>query len=204
MADGLRWSVNRFPCNTGSKYGRQSCWRADSNGRCQPAPGQHNDYRPRRSNFSLATPSVWMRLCAEILGNESYVPCMTSLMNLDWQHSTEERKIPPQYLVAGFKDYIWPLLNFVCPRIVCVLTNRVWDTIIRQIEECHPSPLRTPLSLTDRRGKPPSRLPLVFRLPNYEFQTLLIKPHNHPSRALSYDQCAVIGRTCQYFLNHPS
>jgi hypothetical protein len=125
-------------------------------------------------------------------------------MNLDWQHSTEERKIPPQYLAAGFKDYVWPLLNYVRPRIICVLTNRVWNTIIPQVEVCHPSPFQPPLPLADRNGKVPSRLPLVFQLPSCEFSTLVIKPHNHPSRALSYDQCAIIGRTCQYFLNEPA
>jgi len=152
--------------------------------------------------FHLRRPAVWMRLCAEILGNKDYVPRMTSLMNLDWQHSTEENKIPPQYLVEGFKDYVWPLLNYVRPRIICVLTNRVWDTIIPRIEQCHPLNFEVPLPLTDRKGRPPTRLPLVFQLPNYEFQTLLIKPHNHPSRGLSYDQCSIIGRACQYFLNN--
>jgi hypothetical protein len=130
------------------------------------APWRHNDYRQGRSNLSLTTPNgLEAPLCRD-LGNESYVPAMTSLMNLDWQHSTEERKIPPQYLVLGFKDCVWPLLNCVRPRIICVLINRVWDTIIRQIEECHSSPFQAPLSLADLTGKLPSRRPLIFRLPS--------------------------------------
>jgi len=146
----------------------------------------------------------WTRLCAEMLGAESYVSSMTSLMNLDWMHSTDELAIPQEDLETGFRDYVWPLIRLVRPRIICTLSNRVWDTIIPTIHDCQASNLKLRFSLTDSKGNSPSRTPLVFRLPDSDFSTLLIKPHRHPSRALSYEQCSIIGRACHVFLNQPA
>jgi len=142
----------------------------------------------------------WQRLCAAMLGGEQYITSMTALLNLDWRHSSSESDIPQADLIAGLTDYIWPLLYELGPRIVCVLSNRTWDTVYPQITQCEGVPLNLPFPLTDSRGIKPSRQPLAFRLPDCDFQTLLIKPHRHPSRALSYEQISIIGRACQQFL----
>jgi len=146
----------------------------------------------------------WSRLCAEILGAESYVSSMTSLMNLDWMNSTDESAIPQEDLNKGLRGYVWPLLCLVRPRIICTLSNRVWDTMLSAIQDCEPSNFKLRFSLADSKGNSPSRTPLVFRLPNSNFSTLLVKPHRHPSRALSYEQCSIIGRACHVFLNQPA
>jgi hypothetical protein len=119
----------------------------------------------------------WWRLCAAILGGGHYITSMTALLNLDSRHSSSESGIPATDLIADFRDYIWPLLNQLRPRIVCVLSNRTWDTIYPQISQHQGAPLKLPLSLTDSRGIKPSRQPLVFQFPGCDFQTLLIKPH---------------------------
>jgi hypothetical protein len=142
----------------------------------------------------------WQRLCAAMLGGERYITSMTALLNLDWRHSCRERDIPQADLIAGFTDYIWPLLNELQPRIISVLSNRTWNTVSPQITEGGGMPLNLPFPLTDSRGINPSRHALVFQLPDCYFRTLLIKPHRHPSRALSYEQVSIIGRACQQFL----
>jgi hypothetical protein len=142
----------------------------------------------------------WHRLCAAMLGGEDYVTSMTALLNLDWRHSSSESSIPQQDLVAGFTDYIWPLLNRLRPRMICVFSNRTWDIVFPQIIRYHTRSPRFPFSLADSRGIKPSSDPVVFELPDCDFPTLLIKPHRHPSRALSYEQISIIGRACQQFL----
>ncbi len=146
----------------------------------------------------------WNRLCSDILGGTNYIASMTALLNLDWRHSTDEREIPQKDLDTGFSDYVWPLLRVLRPRVICALTDRVWGTILQQIAMCDASPFNLPFPLTDSKGYRPTRNPLVFRFPNCDFQTILVKPHRHPSRALSYEQCFIIGHVCRTFLNQPT
>lgn len=142
----------------------------------------------------------WQRLCVDIFGAEPYVSAMTALLNLDWRNSSSEITIPQGDLSSGLTNYIWPLLQQLRPRIICVLSNRTWDTIYPQIEQCGAVALKLPFSLRDSHATEPSRQPVVFHLPACKFQTLLVKPHRHPSRALSYEQISLVGRACQQFL----
>lgn len=82
------------------------------------------------------------------------------------------------------------MLPEVQPRIVCALTNRAWDTIVhglgpgaREIRPC-----RYKLA----------RVPIAFRIPGCEFTSVLVKPHNHPSRFLSNTQIDLLGRACEW------
>jgi hypothetical protein len=135
----------------------------------------------------------WTRLCAEMLGAEKYVPALTSLLNLDWRHSTSEKNVPEQDMLNGFTQCVWPLLAEVRPRLVCPLTNRVWDIVLRQAEK-HRVPFEPcPIGLP--------RAPVFVTLPGSESVTMLIKPHTHPSRALSYAQIAELGKACRWFLD---
>ena len=132
----------------------------------------------------------WTRLCAEMLGAERYVSSLTALLDLDWRHSASAKDIPPEELKSGFVNYVWPLLGELRPRIVCALTKSVWDTIIPKIE-----PLRVSFPVYPDRHTLP-REPVIFRLPGCDFVSLLIKPHNHPSRPLSNDQISQVGKAC--------
>lgn len=137
----------------------------------------------------------WYRLCAAMLGGEQYVTSMTAVLNLDWRNSSSERAIPQQALAAGFENYIWPLLQKMQPRIVCTLPKRVWNTVEPKIDQCRVPFPQCPVSLPYN--------PVVFRFPNSHFVTMLIKPHNHPSRALSYTQISIVGEACTWFLRQP-
>jgi hypothetical protein len=135
----------------------------------------------------------WTRLCSKMLGNEEYVSALTALLNLDWCNSTKEKNIPDSALKDGFIDHVWPLLEKMRPRLVCPLTNRVWKTMLPEIEPLRvvnfePCPVTLP------------RQPIVFRFVEADFMSFFIKPHNHPSRALSNDQIDDVGRACQWFL----
>ena len=140
----------------------------------------------------------WNRLSAEILGNEKYISTLAAQINLDWSHSPDERNVHQRDLEGGFEEHIWPLFPLLQPRIICALTNRVWDIFFPQISA---KPFNLPFTLTDSKGVNPSRHPHIFRFPNCDFDTLLLKPHRHPSRALSYEQCSIIGRVSATFLN---
>jgi hypothetical protein len=139
----------------------------------------------------------WYRLCAAMLGNANYVSSLTAVLNLDWRNSSNERDIPQNALLAGLTNYVWPLLKVVQPRIVCALTNRVWNTMNAKIEECRVPFPKCPIMLP--------RVPIVFRLPSSNFPSIFIKSHNHPSRSwLTYDQISVLGDACSWFLKQPS
>ncbi len=136
----------------------------------------------------------WTRLCSAMLGGERYVSALTALLNLDWRHSTNERDIPTQELLTGFDGYVWPLLGQIRPRIVSPLTNLVWDTMLSKVE-----PLRVSFSVCP---VPLPREPIIFRSPGSDFNTMLIKPHNHPSRHfLTNHMISDVGRACEWFLN---
>ena len=138
----------------------------------------------------------WNRLCAEMLGGEHYISSTVALLNLDWSHHPSESAIPQEHLTSGFTEYVWPLLTQLRPRIICPLTRRVWDTIMPEIYQRRVSFPDCPISLP--------RAPIFLRLPDCAFVTMLIKPHNHPSRALSYEQISVIGQACTWFQNQPA
>jgi hypothetical protein len=128
----------------------------------------------------------WTRLCATILGDECRARTLTALLNLDWRHSTNEWAISDARLRTGWTNRIWPLLAEVRPRIVCALTNRVWDVITNSREgACEVAKCRFKLA----------REPLWLTIPGCGFQTLLVKS-NHPSRFLSNKQIDQLGRAC--------
>ena len=134
----------------------------------------------------------WIRLCAAMLGGEDYVPSLTALLNLDWRHSTSEKSIPQQDLLDGFQNFVWPLLRNLRPRLICALTNRVWDTVQATI-----APFRIPFS---RCPVPLSREPIILRLPSCQYSTFFLKAHNHPSRFLSNAQILDLGKASEWFL----
>jgi hypothetical protein len=118
---------------------------------------------------------------------------MTALLNLDWRHSTSEKATPMQHLESGLKQYVWPLLQELRPRIICPLTNRVWKTVVPLMAQFRIPFPECPVPLW--------RPPIVLRLPATAFTTMLIKPHNHPSRPfLNNDQMADLGKACRWFL----
>ena len=136
----------------------------------------------------------WTRLCSSMLGGDKYVGTMTALLNLDWRHSVNEKEIPEEDLLNGLSQYVWPLLVELRPRLVCPLTKRVWKIIAHEIEA-----LRVPFPSCPF---PLRREPIVFKLPECAFPSILVKPDNHPSRALSYKEITVVGKACQWFLKH--
>jgi hypothetical protein len=133
----------------------------------------------------------WVRLCAAILGDECRTRALTALLNLDSRHSTDERTISDSDLKAGWTHHIRPLLAEVQPRIVCALTNRVWDTIVPNIG-VRVRTVKCPFEL--------AREPLAFKTPGCTFETVLVKPHNHPSRFLSNQQIDLLGSACQWLI----
>ncbi len=135
----------------------------------------------------------WAKLCAEILGGESYANTLTALLNLDWRHSTSEKSIPQVDLTHGWNERVLPLLLKVRPGIVCALTNRVWDIV-------EPWAQRRSVVLP-RCPVPLAREPIGFTIDGCEFPTFLVKSHNHPSRGLSNEHIVDLGRACQWLLN---
>ena len=172
----------------------------ESVGRTTATQEKRSDAKPMRigpdaMNFDWGDhrKTRWTRFCSEILGGELYATALTALLNLDWRHSTSEAAIPDIDLTTGWSRHVWPLLTEIRPRIVCTLTVRVWDTILPTIEE-HRQPLpKCPVKL--------GREPIAFNLPGWNFLTLLVKPHNHPSRFLSNDQVVQFGKGCGWLLN---
>lgn len=148
----------------------------------------------------------WNRLCAALLGNCQYTAALTALVNLDWSHEPDEKKVPQAHLVSGFHDHIWKLLVQLRPRIICALSRRVWDTVapeVRQFEvacfpKCPVEPIEPRLRLRV--------VPMIVRIPGCDFDTMLIKPHNHPSRPyLGTRQIAVLAQVSSWFQGqHPS
>ena len=136
----------------------------------------------------------WTQLCAAMLGGGQYVGALTALLNLDWRHSTNEKEIPDEDLESGFAQFVWPVLGVIKPRLACPLTNRVWNTVLPEVEKHRVPFAPCPVPLP--------REPVVFRLPRSGFLTMLIKPHNHPSRPLRREHIADVGKACQWFLDH--
>jgi hypothetical protein len=152
--------------------------------------------------FDPATSGLnrWIRLCAAMLGSEQYVSSLTALLELDWGNSVNERDISPEELRSGWLYHIWPLLGEIRPRIVCALTNKVWNAIIPEIEPLRVSFTSCPVTLTYRG--PIRHQPVVFRLPGCDFNTLHIKPPHHPSWPnLTDDMISQVGEACQWFLS---
>ncbi len=134
----------------------------------------------------------WVALCASMLGGDRYVSSLTALLNLDWRNSTEQKDVPQRDIVAGLNRYVWPLLGRIRPRIVCPLTDRVWDCVAEKVESLRVAFQSCPVSLP--------RTPIVFQFSDCDFLTLLVKPRNHRSRALSYTEISEVGKACAWFL----
>jgi len=133
----------------------------------------------------------WTGLCAAMLGSQQYVSALTALLNLDWRNSTSEKAIPDADLQAGLRC-VWDTLVFVRPRIVCALTNRVWDIMLPEVLSRRVDHEECPVAL--------ARKPIIFRLDGCAFASLFVKPHGHPSRVLSKAQIAELGLACEWFV----
>jgi hypothetical protein len=145
-----------------------------------------------------ARKTAWSRLCSEILGIDEY-EYLTAILNLDWRHSTDQNEVSKGDLVRGFERYIWPLLPRLHPRILCPLSNPVWDTINPTLTDYRVQFSKCPINLTDSRGNRPTQEPFVAKLPGCEALTLILKPHRHPSRALSREQMQILGKVAAWF-----
>lgn len=135
--------------------------------------------------------SRWIQLCTEILGDECRARALTALLNLDSRHTTNERNISEAALREGWEERIFPLLSSVQPRIICALTNRVWN-IITDGELGDPE--------VASFGKSLARQPVLLQIPGCKFRTLAVKPENHPARFLSNRAIRQLGRACRRFI----
>ncbi len=146
----------------------------------------------------------WNRLCGALLGNCQYTATLTALVNLDWSHEPDERKVPQAHLVSGFHDHIWKLLVQLRPRIICALTRRVWDTVTPEVRQFEMADFpKCPIAPSEPRLRLPVA-PMFIRIPGCDFVTMLIKPHNHPSRPyLGVRHIAVLGQVSSWFQSQP-
>lgn len=174
-----------------------------------PAPGATlqpgGDNRPEGSpmrighhhhfNWQKARSDRWRRLSAALLGGERYVNYLTAVLNLDWGHQSNAKDVQERFLQPGFDNYVWPAIMQIRPRIVCALTNPVWQTIeptIRKLAVASPPSLPTSILV--------SRQPIIFQLPNENFTSILLKAHNHPSQPfLSRKHIQMLGDACHWF-----
>ncbi|MFA6546223.1 MAG: hypothetical protein WCS99_17520 [Limisphaerales bacterium] len=177
------------------------------------APG--GDNRPYRDPMTMGRSVIdfmglggrghrWNRLCKALLGEDRYTPALTALVNLDWSHETDEREVSPKHLVSGFHDHIWKLLIQLRPRIICALTRRVWDTVAPEVRQFEMADFpKCPIEPSEPRLRLPVA-PMFIRIPGCDFVTMLIKPHNHPSRPyLGVRHIAVLGQVSTWFQSQP-
>ena len=147
-------------------------------------------------NWQRARSDRWRRLSTALLGSDRYVDHLTAVLNLDWGHQSKATNVRDAYLQPGFSDYVWPAILQIKPRIVCALTNPVWQTIeptIRQFTVTSPPSVPS--------GLPIPKQPILFRLPDAGFTSMLLKAHNHPSQPfLSRKHIHDLGEVCAWFL----
>jgi hypothetical protein len=195
---GTRETPERWPLGCGGAANAYLVLIGPSMGR---VTGRHHgvgntmNLGPEAMNFDWGDhrKARWTRLCAAILGDECHAHALTALLNLSEQHSTNESEISGADLRAGWTERIWPVLRRVRPRIVCALTNSVWDTIVDTLTARFVEIPACPFDL--------ARTPKGFRIPGCQFTTVLVKPHNHPSRFLSNEQVDQLGLGCRWLMN---
>ena len=148
-------------------------------------------------NWQRTRSDRWRRLAAALLGANHYVDYLTAVLNLDWSNQSNANDVDHTYLQPGFDEYVWPAIMEIKPRIVCALTNAVWQTIESTIRELAvSSPPSFPSSILV--PKPP----IFFTLPNADFTSMLLKAHNHPSQPfLGRKQIEILGDACTWFRN---
>ena len=153
--------------------------------------GHHHHF-----NWQKARSDRWRRLSAALLGGDHYVNHLTAVLNLDWGHQSKAEKVREGFLQPGFDNYVWPAIMQIRPRIVCALTNPVWQTIeptIRRLAVASPPSFPSSILV--------SRQPILFQLPNASFTSILLKAHNHPSQPfLSRKHIQMLGEACTWFL----
>lgn len=139
----------------------------------------------------------WRRLSHALLGGAQYVDYLTAVLNLDWSHNPNEKTVPDTNLHAGFAQHVWPTIIRVKPRLLCALTNRVWEIVGPTVQRLAVQFPACPVLLP--------REPIFFRLPNSDFVSMLIKSHNHPSRHFLTDtDIQQLGMACAWFLQQPA
>jgi len=145
-------------------------------------------------NWRGARSDRWRRLASALLGGDKYVFHMTAVLNLDWSHETDEGEVPVEHMRFGFEEYVWPTLQVVQPRIICALTNQVWNVMTPKIQGT---------TLKKEQFQLPKD-PIIFRFPGAKADSFLIKSHNHPSRPfLGRRQIATLGEATAWFLARP-
>jgi hypothetical protein len=154
-------------------------------GRFLPDGSRAKDHRTDR----------WISLCSAMLGGDRYAFALTAVLDLDWRHSAQEEAVEREHRAEGWVRYVWPLLPELRPRLVAPLTNGVWNTVFNTINQYRipfpPYPFLESLA----------REPCFFRLPGCDFPSMLVKPHNHPSRHFLLPRhIAAVGKACQWFL----
>jgi hypothetical protein len=175
---------NRFP---------RGCWGAALVG---PSPGRSDPgqdvwrggkLRPADSKVSIGRDSGtiefegnparnmrWNLLTKTVLGSKPKASALTTVANLDWGHNGTSGDIPQANLKAGC-PVVWDFLSSTKPRIIVVMVWATWtvfsDFIITK---------KHGAMIPGKFGGQPS--PIQVRLENCDFDSLVIKAPQHPSR----------------------
>jgi D-glycero-D-manno-heptose 1,7-bisphosphate phosphatase len=179
MPRGCFGSANAFLALIGPSMGKAGMNESVEPGGVNRPKGEDMKigYHP---HFNFKRGLLWKELSAALLGDDRYVYDLTAVLNLDWSHEPDAKNVPPNHLRSGFDEHVWPALLAIKPRIVCALTNPVWDTIeptIRQFAITSSPPFPPSILV------PKNKAPVVFKFPNTAFTSMFLKSHNHPSRS---------------------
>lgn len=183
--EGLRGSANAYLVLVGPSYGAHKG--TDEKQDCR------TDIRPT-SNWakkiighglglncfqdgSKARTERWNKLLLACLGTEDAVKHLSALYNLDWGHHANQSSVPKQHLQAG-ADVVAQYIYAAKPRIIMPLTKMVWSFLIPSLINSGSKILQQNV-LKDHQS-------LLIRLDDKstttEFDTIIVRPYNHPSR----------------------
>ena len=115
----------------------------------------------------------WNKLLVACLDTEEAVKKLSAIFNLDWGHHSSERCVPPNYLVHG-AGVVASNIKVTQPRIIVPLTKLVWSYLI-------PALIKEGATVI-RENVVQNHQSLTLRLQGSDFDSIVIRPWNHPSR----------------------
>ena len=182
--EGLRNAANAYAVLVGPSYGAYNgCGEKYAGGPNRPIStwskrviGNGLGLRPFPDG-SEAREKRWEKLLLACLGSAEAVNRLSALYNLDWGHFPNQADVPESNLEQG-TGVVVKYLILARPKIIVPLTKKVWNHLV-------PALIASGAAVI-QENVIPEHQSIIIRLKSqdepFEFDTLVARPYNHPSR----------------------
>ncbi len=159
-------------------------------------PAAMNYDWPGKDGRRSGAGTKWQAFASGILGSDAHARALMALLNLVPMYAPDGSTVPTAGFDTSFRVVIWPAILTTQPRLVCAVTNAVWETMATTLTphalQCAANPYAA-VAFAQRRQ-------MLVGVPEVPWPICVFQSVRHPNY-LSGAHRTALGDACQWFLS---